>query len=67
MPASPQRPSRTPADRDPGPGDRGVDDFARSVHASYLSRWLRHDPAALEQAAEQEATQRKRRKRTSAA
>lgn len=67
MPAPPQRSSRTPADGDPVPGARGVDDFARSVHASYLSRWLRHDPAALEEAAEQEATKRKRRKRTSAA
>jgi hypothetical protein len=44
-----------------------VDDFARSVHASYLSRWMRHDPAALENAAQEEAAERKRRKRTSAA
>ena len=64
------RPRRAPnpPDRD---GARGVDDFARSVHASYLSRWLSHDPAALDNAAREEAEKReaarKRRKRTSAA
>ncbi len=28
----------------------GFDDMARSLHASYLSRWNRHDPAGLERA-----------------
>ena len=27
---------------------RGVADFARSVHASYLSRWAKHDPDGME-------------------
>jgi hypothetical protein len=48
-----------------------VDDFARSVHASYLNRWMQHDPEALENAAREQAQrlgeERKRRKRTSAA
>jgi hypothetical protein len=61
--ATPPRPERPDRDR----RAPGVDDFARSVHASYLSRWLRHDPAALEDAAREEATKRKRRRRTSAA
>ncbi|MEP7104940.1 MAG: hypothetical protein ABI838_03730 [Chloroflexota bacterium] len=26
----------------------GFEDFARSIHASYLDRWSRHDPAGLE-------------------
>lgn len=70
MSASPQRPARTPSEPESSRA-RGVDDFARSVHASYLSRWMRHDPAALEAAAQEEAqiraAERKRRKRTSAA
>ena len=47
-----------------------VEDFTRSVHASYLSRWRRHDPSGLEKAAEPEtpaAPPSPRRKRTSAA
>jgi hypothetical protein len=26
----------------------GFEDLARSIHASYLDRWGRHDPAGLE-------------------
>jgi hypothetical protein len=41
-----------PDDRKPS-GDldvmgSGFEDFARSIHASYLDRWSRHDPAGLE-------------------
>jgi len=64
---APQRPAPPPAGREPDAGARGVDEFARSIHASYLSRWQHHDPAALENAARREVTERKRRKRTSAA
>ena len=66
MSASPQRRAPISTELD-SPRARGVDDFARSVHASYLSRWLSHDPAALESAAKAQATERNRRKRTSAA
>ena len=61
MPAEPRTPH---ADKPPR---RDVDDFTRSVHASYLNRWLRHDPAGPDQAAEQAPGERKRKKRTSAA
>ncbi|HEX6488916.1 MAG TPA: hypothetical protein VF137_08625 [Candidatus Dormibacteraeota bacterium] len=65
MPASSSRPKQPAA---PDTSERpGVEDFTRSVHASYLSRWLSHDPSALEEAARREATGRKRKKRTSAA
>jgi hypothetical protein len=41
-----------PNDRKPG-GDldvmgSGFEDLARAIHASYLDRWGRHDPAGLE-------------------
>ncbi len=36
----------------------GFDDMARTVHASYLSRWNRHDPAGLERAAKLEQERR---------
>ena len=67
MSASRQRPARTPAEPERPAATRAADDFARSIHASYLSRWLHHDPDALENAAQEEVTERKRRKRTSAA
>ena len=62
--ASEPKAGRTP------PEHRNVEDFTRSVHASYLSRWRRHDPTGLEKAAEPEAPvtpPAPRRKRTSAA
>lgn len=65
MPAPHQRPTRPvepAADTRPQ-----VDDFARSVHASYLSRWLRHNPSALDEALRQEVAETRRGKRTSAA
>ena len=34
------------------------DDFARSLHASCLDRWNRHDPAALERLAKVEVQRR---------
>ena len=37
----------------------GFDDMARSLHASYLSRWNRHDPAGLERASNVEEDRRK--------
>lgn len=44
----------------------GLEDLARSLHASYLNRWGRHDPAGLERqaadAAEQHRDQRRRRR-----
>jgi hypothetical protein len=33
--------------------------MARSLHASYLSRWSRHDPAGLERASNVEEDRRK--------
>jgi len=62
VPAPQQRPTPEPA-----VSRRSVDDFAQSIHASYLSRWLRHDPDALEKAARETVIDRKPRKRTSAA
>ncbi len=67
MSATRQRPAPKPGDEQPASRARSVDDFARSVHASYLSRWRRHDPAGLENIAPEEAKGRKRKKRTSAA
>lgn len=32
--------------------------MARTLHASYLSRWNRHDPAGLERAGKVEAERR---------
>lgn len=60
MPAQPPRPARDK------PARSRVDEFAQAVHASYLSRWLSHDPAALEKLAKDVGTQRRKR-RTSAA
>jgi len=41
-----------PNDRKPGADldvmGSGFEDLARSIHASYLDRWGRHDPAGLE-------------------
>ncbi|TMF85137.1 MAG: hypothetical protein E6I08_14105 [Chloroflexi bacterium] len=38
----------------------GLEDLARSLHASYLDRWGRHDPAGLER----QAVERSDRERT---
>jgi hypothetical protein len=46
----------------------GFDEMARSIHASYLSRWNRHDPAGLERAsAESRPVRGERGERSSAA
>jgi hypothetical protein len=41
-----------PNDRKPGAEldamGSGFEDLARSIHASYLDRWGRHDPAGFE-------------------
>jgi hypothetical protein len=34
------------------PERAGFDQLARAIHASYLSRWDRHDPKGLKRAAE---------------
>jgi hypothetical protein len=40
-----------PEKRAPRPPDRaGFDQLARAIHASYLSRWDRHDPKGLKRA-----------------
>ena len=31
---------------------QGLEDLARTLHASYLNRWGRHDPAGLERQVE---------------
>lgn len=60
MPAKPRRPA-------PEPDRSRVDEFAQSVHASYLSRWLSHDPDALQKVGKEAAAERRRKRRTSAA
>jgi hypothetical protein len=37
----------------------GLEDLARSLHASYLNRWGRHDRAGLERQATEPAEQRR--------
>ena len=48
-----------------------VEEFAQSVHASYLSRWQSHDPDALDKMAREAAQEKsqggRRKRRTSAA
>jgi hypothetical protein len=34
------------------PERAGFDQLARAIHASYLSRWGRHDPTGLKRASE---------------
>ncbi|HEX6349631.1 MAG TPA: hypothetical protein VF160_09605 [Candidatus Dormibacteraeota bacterium] len=46
---------------------RGLEDLARSLHASYLNRWGRHDPAGLERQAVERAEREGTGQRISAA
>jgi hypothetical protein len=61
MPVQPSRPAREEQRRS------RVDEFAQSVHASYLSRWLSHDPEALRKLGQEVSAERRRKRRTSAA
>lgn len=45
----------------------GLEDLARSLHASYLNRWSRHDPAGLERQAVERAERESTGQRISAA
>ena len=45
----------------------GLEDLARSLHASYLNRWGRHDPAGLERQAVERAERKSTGHRISAA
>ncbi len=54
-----RKPLRAETGRDPEEQEAAVraalEDMARTLHASYLQRWGRHDPAGLERVAGQEA------------
>ena len=45
----------------------GLEELARSLHASYLDRWGRHDPAGLERQAGERGERERPRRRISAA
>jgi hypothetical protein len=45
----------------------GLEDLARSLHASYLNRWGRHDPAGLERQAVERTDRERAGRRISAA
>ena len=50
------------------PDRAGFDQLARAIHASYLSRWDRHDPMGLQRASElAERLKEQSEERTSAA
>jgi hypothetical protein len=46
---------------------QGLEDLARTLHASYLNRWGRHDPAGLERQTETTTDQGATAGRTTAA
>jgi hypothetical protein len=48
---------RPAAEQESTPARPALDELARSLHASFLNRWGRHDPAGFERALAKQSAQ----------